>query len=253
MTRYLEAGLPGGSRSRLFADEQGRQYVVKLKENPQGLRILVNELVSNALAQVLHVPSPRGFVVQIAQGLIDPNKLVAGPGEHFGTEYLGRDYQIASSPANRAMIAKVSNLQELPSVVILDIVTLNHDRNNDGNYLIMAPASAPSDLRFAAIDHGHCFGGPAWDRTLPTRVGTWPPSLIPELLEQISGTDPFVEPLNRLRALADTDIDAIVDGVPSEWLLSADEAGALKAFLKGQMAKAEDLLLQHKHLFPHWG
>ena len=44
----------------MFADSEGKQYVAKLKENNQGLRVLANEFCVNKLADFLDVPSPKG-------------------------------------------------------------------------------------------------------------------------------------------------------------------------------------------------
>jgi hypothetical protein len=40
IVRYLEATQQGGSRSQIMATEVGDRYIVKFKENNQGIRVL---------------------------------------------------------------------------------------------------------------------------------------------------------------------------------------------------------------------
>ena len=57
ITEDLRA-LRGGSQSRLMRASDGNHYVVKFRDNPQGSRILANELLASRLAEQLGLPVP---------------------------------------------------------------------------------------------------------------------------------------------------------------------------------------------------
>jgi hypothetical protein len=48
----------GGARARLMRYDDEGYYVVKFHNNPQGMRILVNELLGTRLAGRLGLPAP---------------------------------------------------------------------------------------------------------------------------------------------------------------------------------------------------
>src|SRR5690349_21470076 len=57
--------LRGGSQPHLMQASDGQYYVVKLQGNPQGSRILANELLANRIADALKLPFPRTEVIYL--------------------------------------------------------------------------------------------------------------------------------------------------------------------------------------------
>src|ERR1700734_99976 len=72
MVRALEQvrRMRGGAQSHLMRCSDGGYYVVKFQNNPQGLRILVNELLGTRLAARLGLRVPEVNVVNVDQELI---------------------------------------------------------------------------------------------------------------------------------------------------------------------------------------
>ena len=53
----------GGAQSHLMRCSDGECYVVKFQNNPQGTRILANEMLGGALATRLGLPTPEIAIV----------------------------------------------------------------------------------------------------------------------------------------------------------------------------------------------
>ncbi len=147
ITRHLEAADESTSNAQVFADETGKQFLVKFKENNLGTaKILANELVANALGSLLGMPIPQGAIVEVDDLILSSNPDFPtmyghqiSTGYHCGTEFIGNAYRQVKS-----LIANVSNKPDFPGVIVFDILTNNHDRDNDGNFLIVLSNLAPA-------------------------------------------------------------------------------------------------------------
>src|SRR5579862_6904545 len=60
----------GGTQSNLMRCSDKRYYVVKFKNNPQGIRILANELLASILASKLGLPVAETAIVNVDAQLI---------------------------------------------------------------------------------------------------------------------------------------------------------------------------------------
>ena len=60
----------GGAQAQLMRCGDEAHYVVKFQNNPQGLRILANELLGTRLAARLGLPVAAGEVVEVREELI---------------------------------------------------------------------------------------------------------------------------------------------------------------------------------------
>jgi HipA-like kinase len=60
----------GGAQAHLMRCEDDGYYVVKFQNNPQGVRILGNELLGTRLAARLRLPTPPAEVVDVGEELI---------------------------------------------------------------------------------------------------------------------------------------------------------------------------------------
>src|SRR5271163_3098607 len=62
--------LRGGSQAHVMECSDGEYYVVKFQNNPQGLRILANEILCALLARELGLPVARVAVVEVCSCLV---------------------------------------------------------------------------------------------------------------------------------------------------------------------------------------
>jgi hypothetical protein len=60
----------GGAQSHLMSCDDGGYYVVKFQNNPQGVRILPNELLGTRLAARIGLPTAAADVVFVHEKLI---------------------------------------------------------------------------------------------------------------------------------------------------------------------------------------
>jgi len=252
MVRYLGATGQGQSGAQFMASDDGIQYVVKFKENSQGIRILTNELVANTIACYLKLPCPQGIIAEIDSGLLEISNIEErygrqiSAGLHFGSLKIENSYR----QPPRALINQVRNKDTFPGIILFDILTDNNNRNNQGNYIIQSGEQSGFD--FYIIDHGYCFGRPNWDTSIINKIGTWNRNALKEMRDCIQGPDPFRVYIEKVKSLSNEFITEIVDGIPVEWNVSPSEREALKRFLFGQRDKIEEIINQYKNLFPGW-
>jgi len=254
VTRYLGPAGGGGSGAQAFADAEGNQYVVKFKENGQGLRVLANELVANKLALFLQVPVPEGFIIDVPQELIGvtpaigkdrPNGSIS-VGPHFGVKRLDP----WRNPPPDAL-AKVKNKDDVPNIFVFDVLTLNTDRKPE-HLLVVRPDFDHTGHYVSAIDHGHCFGSPTWDASIAQRGDQDNLQITAGLMECVVGHDPFKDGLETLGQLDRSIIDQIVGELPDEWGVSPEEKVALATFIETRKTRVEKILLSHRQHFPKW-
>jgi hypothetical protein len=61
----------GGAQSHLMRCADDGYYVVKFQNNPQGTKILVNELLGTRLAARLGLPTPVAAIIEVRADLIE--------------------------------------------------------------------------------------------------------------------------------------------------------------------------------------
>src|SRR5271156_2459892 len=81
------------------AADEDAYYVVKFQNNPQGTRILANELLGTRLAARLGLPVPAAAVVEVSEYFVKHtqelniqlarSRIVCKPGPSFGSRYPG--------------------------------------------------------------------------------------------------------------------------------------------------------------------
>jgi len=256
LVRHIGAAGSGGASAQIFADAQGLQYVVKLKENNQNLRVLTNEFVTNKLAQFLEVPAPQASFATFPAALVAENTALSATvggkavstGPHFALRNIGT--VLRNPPADT--INRAKNKPDVAGILVLDVLTLNSDRNASSNLLALRPDFDPSAIYISAIDHGHCFGNPTWDQTLAQRSDQDHCPLMNELLGGIAGPNPFGSYFARLQDLTNEIIGAIVNQIPSDWGVSDLERQALNEFLSKRGVKVAEIITRHKAQMPNW-
>jgi hypothetical protein len=77
--------MKGGSQSILVQCEDGRYYIVKMTDNPQGPNVLANELLASLLGSAARLPVAKGasFTCRTCS-----STMLAGYGLRRGTEYV---------------------------------------------------------------------------------------------------------------------------------------------------------------------
>jgi len=126
----------GGAQGHLMLGADGNAYVVKFQNNPQHLRVLVNELMATKLAVAIGLTAPACDVVEVTDWLIENTAELdldlgsrrerCRPGHCFGSRLIGGlmpGHLLDYLPEEQ--LAEVRNLEEFAGVLALDKWTCN--------------------------------------------------------------------------------------------------------------------------------
>ena len=161
--RWVEKAPGGGSQAQVFQLRDGRHVVVKFPENPQGERVLVNEFLSCALAEMLQLSVNQAVLVSIDERLLsDPQSRGECPATFTAGIRCGMLRVADAVIVNEQQLAGgVINYGDIHSVAVFDALVAR----GDGRQLLAYPEqpNTTSPKRFVAIDYGFAFGGsPVW-------------------------------------------------------------------------------------------
>jgi hypothetical protein len=237
----------GVTQSQLFECNDGKLYVIKLKDNPLGVKVLVNELIANRIAQILNLPVPIGNLIWIPPELaVVPS--IMQEGKHFGTVLA--DNALNNPPLD--LIEKAINADCIPGIYVLDNYLANSDRHKD-NIMVHQTDSGNNIL---LIDHSLCFESHQWSvehlHMLVSTVNAMRYYLHQEIAYLVSGTAPFDLWLDILENIEKEQLEDIINEIPSEWNIIEEELEALLLCLISRKVKIRPLLTSIKSQFPNW-
>jgi hypothetical protein len=164
----------------LVRDAEGNTLQAIIKDLP--VADLVRELIGASIARCCQVDTPRAFLAIVEDAALSSvNGPMLGQRRLVFASELVRGEQVATLFSHE-LPARIFNAliawPGLPSLFAFDTWLANIDRHA-GNIL------ARSSTDFCAIDHGHCFNGPAANAasldptaTYPNRLSAW---LIPQM------------------------------------------------------------------------
>jgi hypothetical protein len=211
----------GGAQSHLMRCSDGHYYVVKFPNNPQGLRILANELLGMRLARLLGLPVADAepivvdaclirlseeLVVQLTSGAIP-----CQAGLCFGSRLPidPRDSPMLDIMPSHCLPA-VENFDDFLGMLVFDLWT----GNTDGRQVVFC-RQENCLYRAVMIDQGHCFGGAEWIfPESPHRALYWHDKSV---YEEVEGPDAFEPWLRRLESIGESILLDASQGIPGEW------------------------------------
>jgi hypothetical protein len=251
----------GGSQSQLLRCSDGNYYVVKFQNNPQGLRILANELLASRLAALLGLPVPTARVIEVTKDLIAHSEEMAVqlkcgssplmPGLCFGSQYpyvpVGPVYDLLPD----SLFFRVENISDFVSILAFD----KWAGNIDARQAVFVRNIERGSYRVLMIDYGSCFGGNNWEFPDAPREGLYDRLAVYATVRGLEAFAPFLISLEQRITLAV--MESVAQDIPHEWYLN--DAGSLCRLLKdleGRRTNVEKTLWQtHKRfpqLFPNW-
>jgi hypothetical protein len=255
----------GGAQSQLLRCSDGEYYVVKFQNNPQGVRILANELLASILAKRLGLPVPECAVVKVSAELIrhteelviqlGRGRVPCRSGLCFGSSY-------PKNPvANQACLREVHDLVPEGNAVtnISDFVgMLVFDKwtgNTDDRQSIFFRNQGQFQFTALMIDNGFCFNGQEWNFPDAPRRGICTRRYV---YDNVTGIEAFEEWISRLEHKIDESVLASAfEAIPPEWY-ERDEHSLLQLIklLDYRRTKVRDLLcataLKLPKFFPNW-
>jgi len=262
--RYVRK-MRGGAQAHLIEAEDGHFYVVKLKNNPQHRRILINELIAGVFLEYLGMSVPPMQIISISPEFLQQNpemgfqwgsqRVQAAAGWHWGSRYPGHPDQVAVYDfLPDALLRRVSNLREFVGMLAFDKWMGNADGRQAVFFRPRLQPEAPASFFALMIDQGYVLNGPHWDFPDSPLHGLYHRPLV---YESITGWDSFRPWLERIVHFPADVIDAAYKRVPLEWL--EGEESALEAVLEKLLQRRRrvpELIWQARQarpqFFPSW-
>lgn len=214
----------GASQPYLLRCENGENYVVKFRNNPQHVRILANEMFAGRLALVIDLPIPDPAFVEVPAELIAGNpslEMEIGPrrescvaGLQFGSRYPGvpsRTLVVDFLPDR--LLRRVANL----SAVFLGALVFDKwTCNCDGRQVIFYRSLDQEGSVYSAslIDHGFCFNDGEWNFPDSPIRSLYPRRIVYESVRGLHSFEPF---LSRIENLQVGQLEECARGIPLEW------------------------------------
>jgi hypothetical protein len=270
--RRLVRKMRGGAQAHLIEADDGNFYVVKFKNNPQHLRVLINELVAGVFLSYLQITAPETTLIRLTDEFLGSNpevhiqlgsrRVPVEPGWHFGSRYPGDpDRLTVYDFIPDLLLEKVVNLREFLGILVFDKWTGNADARQAVFYRSRVrewrPGSQqPVRLGFVAqmIDHGYIFHGPNWDFVDSPLAGLY---FRPVVYQSVRSWDDFQPWLDRVIHFPEEVVDEAVRRIPLEWLEGSEDAwDALLTRLLRRRRRVPDLLRDITRApgnpFPNW-
>jgi hypothetical protein len=258
--RFIK-GFPSSARTALVETDVGQAYV-KGMGGPEGPHTLASEWVATQLAAWFGL-STFDFAIVLLDKLdevwfVDRNGNRTGkavPGPAFITRAESGD----TWSGEEKELKKLVNPQDVARLVVFDTWLLNCDRHSlplaksvqkpriNRNNVFLSEEAPEGQLVLKAMDHTHCFTcGAEWthalaqiDRIRDRRLF----GMFPEFRTFIGDDRSVVlQAADKLRALVEADVLAIVQTIPKAWDVKIGVLDALVGFILGRAIFVADAI-----------
>jgi hypothetical protein len=212
----------GGAQAQLMRCADEAYYVVKFRNNPQGPRILANELLGTRLAARLGLPVPPAAVVEVRAELIaHTEELVIQLGRgrapceaglQFGSRFPGPPAEVAVFDfLPEDQLREVSNLDAFCGVFVFDKWTCN----TNGRQAIFYRGKGAARYEALMIDHGFCFNAGEWNFPDAPLRGLYARHCV---YDSVRGMDAFEKWVARVESkMTEAVLDEAYREIPPQW------------------------------------
>lgn len=248
---YLGRVGVGVTSPRLVRADDGQVYVVKLKENRLGTKVLVNEYIAAQLGEKMQLAFPESSFILFTSAFIRQYqrrlKGKVSDGIHFASRYIE-----GSKYVHYYHLPRVVNRNAFAGVILFDHFMHNADRTLNGKNMLVCREK--EGYRLYAIDNSHLFGSGRWrSEKLPrlvTRVSLNRRRAFGALLRRYLKQSDFTPFVERLKAISEDEFSEILDEIPAEWNLPQQEKAALLAFWQRRRVLTDWIVDQITALIP---
>jgi hypothetical protein len=263
----------GGAQAHLLQADDGHFYVVKLRNNPQHRRILINEWIASTFLQHLQLAAPETAIVRLSAEFIESTpeigialgtqKVPATPGWHFGSRYPGNPERVTAYDfVPDVILNRIENRNDFFGILVFDKWTGNADARQSifvrARLREYVPSFQGHALRtgFLAlmVDHGYIFNGPHWSFADSPLSGLYYRT---KIYESVKGLDDFQPWLDRVTNFPEEVVDDAVSRLPTDWLNG--DRDSMYQLLETLMARRrrvprliEDCRSATSQPFPNW-
>jgi HipA-like protein len=251
----------GGAQSHLMRSKADDYYIVKFQGNPQGTRILVNELLGTLLAACLGLPTAPTAICYVSEELIrlTPDLCVeiargrtpCRPGLHFGSRYVRdpRNVSLLDFLPNDEL-ASVKNVADFRGMLVFDKWTCNCD----GRQTLFCQSDLNTPFEAVMIDQGFCFNGGEWNFPDTPLRGLHRQYIV---YEHVRGMGDFEPWITRLEQINEGVLMQLAESIPREWYdFDSDSYQRLLERLDRRRSRVRELLWDtwkaRPYTFPKW-
>ncbi len=260
----------GGAQAHLIECSDGHFYVVKFQNNPQHLRILVNEWIASSLLSSLRISTPEIALVNLSAEFLarspevyiqlQHSRLAVESGPHFGSRLIESALKTAVYDfIPDRLLEKVVNRDEFLGVLVLDKWTGNADMRQAvfgrRRKVSMNGGERPGRFSASMIDQGCAFGGPHW------RFFDYPLQGLyfrPTIYRNVRSWDDFDPWLDQVVHFPEEVLYGARRQIPPEWICGEESSlDALLDKLLSRRNRVPDLIADsaraRENPFPEWG
>ena len=248
--------LRGGSQAQLMTADDGHEYVVKFKGNPQTTRVLANEYLAGHLARMIGLSVPEPLIIQVdAETIRQHNisfqlaetQMAPTAGVHFGSRLIVDEEVHDWLPSS--WIGNIKNVREFAGILAFDKWT----GNADGRQVVFHKKRSQRKYTAAFIDFGYCFNAAEWSFPESPLRGAYARQEVYAHVESWSDFEPW---LSRIERCPEADLLSIAQEIPSEWHGDRHELDCLLDSLferrRALRRLIDDFRKSPRNPFPHW-
>ncbi|MBC7840425.1 MAG: hypothetical protein H7Y39_17570 [Nitrospiraceae bacterium] len=262
----------GGSQAHLLKADDGHNYVVKFRNNPQHRRILINEWIASAFLQRLQISAPAAVLVLVSQSFLLDNpevSLILGtgrqavePGIHFGSRYPVDPSKAVYDFFPDRLHLLLENKDHFLGILVFDKWLANTDLRQAifarARINTLVPAFTGHSLRVGyvamMIDHGNVLDGRHWKFEDSSSLGLYSKL---HVYDQVSGMPAFEPWVDKVHALSHIVAEEIFRTIPEEWVdgdrhLLCEVLDRLMVRKRLLPSLIEESRRAHVNLFPMW-
>jgi hypothetical protein len=187
----------------------------KYRINNDAGPIPANEFICSKLGQLLHLPVAKIQFKEFAGHLGTLSFIVAPEPNKW-----------AHFPYKTSLPAHIENYDLLAEIIVFDVFINNLDRNPD-NIIYSKVPTRRNKYFLHLIDHGHCLLGPSTQPTPKDNYNFDQHIQLNEFKELLTnGIDYFHDAIMKVQQITETNINEILELVPSEYLTDEQKIAA---------------------------
>jgi hypothetical protein len=251
---YLGSVGVGVTAPQFFRANDGEVYVVKLRNNQLGSKVLASEFFAAKFGALIDLCFPSSQIIEINEETLRKNRtlttLFANQGKHFASHYLtGANY------VDRHNLHKAANVSQMAGVLLFDHMFHNADRAYNRKNLLIRKENGL--YKIYAIDNSHLFRSGRWTiegiEKLKMKIKVYYQYSFGLLLRNYLTVQDFIPYVEKVQNINDQTIATILEEIPREWLPNELDRQAFNSFVKVRCTLAEQIgeelcrYIQRKH------